>query len=58
MNMKDKSELLFELDGKVFIVEKENGQEVLREEMDGKVVLQCIMKCLKDGLDKLDKETP
>jgi len=56
--MKDKSELLFELDGKVFIVEKENGQEVLREEMDGKVVLQCIMKCLKDGLDKLDKETP
>lgn len=55
-----KHEMLLELDGKVFIVDKKHGKEVSREEIDGKVVLQCLLSTLKESIDayseKLEQE--
>lgn len=49
-----KDELLFELDGHVYIVEKADGKVTQRTELDGKLVLECIMTVLKQSLDYLE----
>ncbi len=47
-----KSEVFLELDGKVYIVEKLNGIEIEKNELEGNIVLRCILQCLKDSLKK------
>ena len=46
-----KSELFFELDGHVYIVEKKDGKVVSRDELDGKLVLQSIVSVLSEELN-------
>lgn len=53
-SVKDKNEMLLELDGQVFIVDKKNGKVVSREPLDGKLVLQCVIQCLKDGIKLME----
>lgn len=50
-------ECLLELSGNVYVVEKKNGKEVSRGEIDGTVVLQCLMSHLKEGLGLLEKKS-
>lgn len=49
---KIKTELLLELDGKVFIIEKKNGKEILREEIDGKTVLRCLLSMIEQAVSR------
>lgn len=49
-------ELLFELEGKVFIVEKNKGKETNRTELEGKTVLGCLVKCITDGVTLMEKD--
>ncbi len=48
-------EMFFELEGKTYIVEKENGKIVNKTELDGKLVLECVLRCLKNGLNSLEE---
>lgn len=48
-------EMMFELQGKAYIVETEDGKEVTREELDGKIVLECVLHCLKYGINQLEE---
>lgn len=48
-------EMLFELEGNVYIVQKENGIVVGKEVLDGKIVLECVLLCLKRGMDQLEE---
>jgi len=47
--------MLFELEGNVYIVQKENGIVVGKEVLDGKIVLECVLLCLKRGMDQLEE---
>lgn len=49
-------EILFELDGQVYIVGKKNGKEIERTPLDGNVVLQCLLNTLSDGIQRLEKK--
>ena len=52
-----KSELLFSLEGKVFLIEKVDGKEVSKEEIDGETVLHSLDYTLRKSLELLkDKE--
>ncbi len=48
-------EILFELDGQVFIVGMKNGKEIERTPLDGNVVLQCLVSTLRNGIDIMEK---
>jgi hypothetical protein len=45
-----KEEAFFELDGNVYLVEKRNGKETSRSEIDGAVVLQCLVGILEKAM--------
>lgn len=49
-------EILFELDGQVFIVGFKNGKEIERTPLDGNVVLQCLVSTLSNGMDLMEKK--
>lgn len=45
-----KEEAFFELEGNVYLVEKRNGKETSRAEIDGTVVLQCLVGILEKAM--------
>jgi hypothetical protein len=45
-------EACFELHGNVYIVEKINGKEVNRTELDGNLVLNCLVGILEKSLSE------
>jgi hypothetical protein len=52
MEKEENTGLSLELDGHVYIVEKdEEGNEISRDEIDGEVVLQIVLLTLEESLD-------
>lgn len=50
-----KTDLFLELEGNVFVVEKDlKGKVVSREAIDGKTVLQCLLTQLSKAIDNYD----
>ena len=48
-----------ELQGKIFLVQKdENGEEVLRDELDSEIVLKAILAVVSDSLSSSLLDTP
>jgi hypothetical protein len=48
---KELSEVFFEMTGKVYVVEKLNGKEIERTEIDGTTVLNCLIDILEKSID-------
>ena len=48
-------EMLFELDGNVYVVEKKNGKEISREILDGETVLKSLIYILELSLSSLSQ---
>lgn len=51
-----KSEMLLELDGRVCLIERTPGKPDIREEIDGKLVLECLVKVISMSLDAFEKK--
>lgn len=49
-------EILFELEGQVFIIGMKNGKEIERTPLDGNVVLQCLISTLTSGMDLMENK--
>jgi hypothetical protein len=47
---KKKNGMFLELEGTVRIIEKKNGKVVSSEDLDGKVVLECVNIIIRDAL--------
>ncbi len=45
----------FELDGKVWFVDRQNGKET-RSEISGETVLKLLLNALDEGLDAIEKK--
>ena len=51
-----KTVLELELDGHVYVVEKDkNGNLISKEEIDANLVLQSLIGCIKKGMSLIDK---
>lgn len=53
---KPEDELWFELDGKVFMTEKKNGKVTERSELDGNLVLKCLLTCLTESIRLAERD--
>lgn len=49
-----KEELILELDGKVFIIEKKNGKVKDKRELDGTLVLLAVKDCIERGISIIE----
>lgn len=51
---KDLGSMALELDGKVFLVDRQPGKKTVKTEIDGKLVLQVVLRALMDGIALMD----
>lgn len=50
-----KRELLLELEGNIFLVEKEKGKVISREPLDGKICLEALLQVITEAVNKLER---
>lgn len=52
MSKKKKDSLKLRLDGKIWIIDRSNGKKT-KTELDGKLVLQCLVSVIEQSLDNM-----
>jgi hypothetical protein len=53
---KFKNGAFLELDGAVYLIERKNGKEIFREQLDSQAVLDAFLSTLHAGLDSFVKK--